>query len=109
MNTQKSIYWIATGLLSLMILGSATLYFVQTEEIAKVFKLLGYPTHLIIPIAIAKILGILTFAKSRAEISRMGLCRFILRISTCSFFSLAGSRWKYCSINSGSCFAYDFI
>ena len=67
MNKQKIIYWIATGLLSLMILGSATLYFVQTEEIAKVFKLLGYPTHLIIPIAVAKILGILTLLRNREQ------------------------------------------
>lgn len=67
MNTQKIIYWIATGLLSLMMLGSATLYFVQTEEIAKVFKLLGYRTHLIIPIAVAKILGILTLLRNREQ------------------------------------------
>ena len=67
MNTQKIIYWIATSLLSLMILGSAALYFVQTEEIAKVFKLLGYPTHLIIPIAVAKILGILTLLRNQGQ------------------------------------------
>jgi len=67
MNTQKIIYWIATSLLSLMILCSAALYFVQTEEIAKVFKLLGYPTHLIIPIAVAKTLGILTLLRNREQ------------------------------------------
>ena len=50
-----------------MILGSAALYFVQTEEIAKVFKLLGYPTHLIIPIAVAEILGILTILRNREQ------------------------------------------
>tara|TARA_B110000046_G_scaffold125473_1_gene131965 strand:- start:406 stop:759 length:354 start_codon:yes stop_codon:yes gene_type:complete len=67
MNTQKIIYGIDTGLLSLMIIGSAFLYFVQTEEIAKVFKLLGYPTHLIIPIAVAKILGILMLLRNREQ------------------------------------------
>ena len=61
MNTQKIIYWIATDLLSLMILGSVALYFVQTEEIAKVFKLLGYPTHLIIPIAVALVLLMISY------------------------------------------------
>ena len=67
MNTQKIIYWLATGLLSLMILGSATLYFVQTEDIAQVFKHLGYPTHLIIPIAVAKILAILTLLRNQGQ------------------------------------------
>ena len=67
MNTQKIIYGIDTGLLSLMILGSTALYFVQTEEIVKVFKFLGYPTHLIIPIAVAKILGILTLLRNREQ------------------------------------------
>lgn len=67
MNTQKIIYWFATGLLSLMILGSATLYFVQTEDIAQVFKLLGYPTHLIIPIAVAKTLAILTLLRNQGK------------------------------------------
>lgn len=67
MNTQIFFYWFATGLLSLMILGSATLYFVQTEDIAQVFKLLGYPTHLIIPIAVAKILAILILLRNQGK------------------------------------------
>jgi len=57
-KTTKIIFWIATGLLSAMMLMSAGMYFFNYEEIEKVFTGLGHPTHIIYPLAIAKILAV---------------------------------------------------
>jgi hypothetical protein len=58
MKRDKIIFWIATGLLSLMMLGSATMYFVKYADVAKVFTTLKFPTFVIYPLAIAKLLGV---------------------------------------------------
>ncbi|MEP3210791.1 MAG: DoxX family protein [Maribacter sp.] len=55
MKTQKILYWIATALLSLMFLGSATMYFVKNADVTLVFENLGFPTWIIYPLAICKI------------------------------------------------------
>ncbi|MEM7298477.1 MAG: DoxX family protein [Bacteroidota bacterium] len=54
----KIIYWIATGLLSLMMLASAGMYFANTEGVTDIFLSLGYNARIVIPLAILKILGI---------------------------------------------------
>ncbi len=54
----KIIYWIATGLLSAMMLGAAGMYIFNYQAVAEIFQKLGYPTYIIYPLAIAKILGI---------------------------------------------------
>jgi hypothetical protein len=58
MKTQKIVYWIATGLLSLMLLGSATLYFVKNADVTLVFESLGFPTWIIYPLAFCKIAAV---------------------------------------------------
>jgi hypothetical protein len=60
MNKNKIIFWISTGLLSLMILGAAIgKYIMSHEEMVGVFEgHLGFPAWLIYPMAIAKISGI---------------------------------------------------
>lgn len=55
----KLIYWIATGFLSIMMLTSASMYFLQYEMVSGTFVNLGYPVFIIYPLALAKILGIL--------------------------------------------------
>ena len=59
MKTQKIIYWIATALLSLLVLFSAGMYFFNHTEIANVFTSLGFPTYIIYPLATLKILGLI--------------------------------------------------
>ncbi|CAN5353602.1 DoxX family protein [soil metagenome] len=54
----KIAYWIVTGLLCLMMLGSAGMYIFNHAEVAKIFTDLHYPTYIIYPLAIAKILGV---------------------------------------------------
>jgi len=52
------IFRIVTGLFSLLILSGVTMYFVQNDMVREAFTNLGYPTYLIYPLAIAKLLGI---------------------------------------------------
>lgn len=58
MKTTRIIHWIFTGLLSALLLMSASMYFMNHEEISLGFAMLGFPTWLIYPLAIAKILGV---------------------------------------------------
>lgn len=58
MKTQKIVYWIATGILSIVIVYSAQMYFRNPEAIAGYFENLNYPRYLVYPLATAKILGL---------------------------------------------------
>lgn len=58
MKRDKIIYWAATGLLTLLMLFSVYNYFFNYEAIVGFFKFLGYPTYLVYPLAIAKLLGL---------------------------------------------------
>ncbi|WP_299320829.1 DoxX family protein [uncultured Maribacter sp.] len=58
MNTNKIIYYIATGIFTLVILFSANLYFFKHDMVKVIFTKLGYPTYLIYPYATAKLIGL---------------------------------------------------
>lgn len=60
MKRDKIIYYIATGLLTLLILFSAGMYFFNHAEVSDMFANFGYPTYIIYPYAVAKILGLIT-------------------------------------------------
>lgn len=68
MKTQRIIYWIATGLLTLMILFSAGMYFFNHEEIVEVIKALGYPTYIIYPLAILKLSGLAVILSNKGGV-----------------------------------------
>jgi len=57
-NAPKTLYWIATSLLTAIILFSVYHYFFNHEGIAGRFVYFGYPSYLVYPLAIAKILGL---------------------------------------------------
>ncbi len=61
MKTTKIIYYISTGLLTLLMLFSAGMYFFNHAEVAGMFTNFGYPTYIIYPYAIAKLLGLVAF------------------------------------------------
>lgn len=67
MKTNKIIYYVATGLLTALMLFSAGMYFFNHEAVATMFTNFGYPTYIIYPLAIAKILGLVAiwFLKSK--------------------------------------------
>jgi DoxX-like family len=58
MKKNKIIYWISTGLITLMMVFSAYSY-VSKPEMEAAFKHLGYPDYFRVELAIAKILGAL--------------------------------------------------
>ena len=87
----KIVYWIVTGLFCLMILGSAGMYIVNHAEVLKIFTSLGYPTYIIYPLAIAKILGVIAIltkkSKTLKEWAYAGFCFDLLLAASAHYFS----------------------
>jgi small basic protein len=68
---KKILFWLSTALLTLIMLFSVYNYFFNTEAIKGFFEHFNYPTYLVYPLAIAKLLGLITiwgnFSKSLKE------------------------------------------
>lgn len=58
-KVQKILYWISTIAICGIMLYSATMYFSNTDMVKGFFEALHYPTYIVIPLAILKILGII--------------------------------------------------
>ena len=58
MKRDKIIYYIATGLFTLLMLFSASNYFLKYEDVSQIFVNLGYNTRIVYPLAVLKILGL---------------------------------------------------
>ncbi len=58
MKNKKLLYWVSTGLLTAMMLMSVGMYFFKHQDISMAFTSFGYPTYLIYPLGIAKLLGL---------------------------------------------------
>jgi hypothetical protein len=56
-KTTKIIFWVSTGLLALMFVGGAMGSFFDYENTLKEFTALGFPSFIIYPLAILKVLG----------------------------------------------------
>jgi len=59
MNFGKIAYWITTVLMCALFAFSAQMYFFNTEMVKGFFSSMGFATWIVIPLAIAKVLGIL--------------------------------------------------
>ena len=58
MKAIKILYWLSTVLLTAIMCFSVYNYFFNNEMIRGFFEAMGYPTYLIYPMAIAKLLGL---------------------------------------------------
>lgn len=58
MKVQKISYWIATVITCGVFIFSAQMYFRNTAMVESYFEALQYPSYIVIPLAIAKVLGI---------------------------------------------------
>lgn len=58
MKRDNIIFYIATGLLTLLMLFSVSMYVFKHDEVAVMFTNFGYPTYIIYPYAIAKLMGL---------------------------------------------------
>jgi hypothetical protein len=68
MNKYKIGFWVATGLFSVMMIAGAVGYLINLENVKPVFIALGYPIHIIVPLAVAKILGILAITTRKSHV-----------------------------------------
>ncbi len=59
MKTTKIVFYASTGLFTLLMLFSTSMYIFNHEEIIKAFTSFGYPAYLIYPLATAKVLGLI--------------------------------------------------
>ena len=59
MNISKVIYWLATLILCGVMMYSASMYFMNTEMVEGFFEHFNYPAYLVIPLAVAKVLGVI--------------------------------------------------
>jgi len=59
MKINKVLYWICTILLCILMVYSAFMYFTKTEMVKAFFENFNYPTYIVIPLAILKILGVI--------------------------------------------------
>jgi len=66
----KLIYWGATGLLTLIMLMSVGMYFAQHDTMVESFSKLRFPSYLIYPLAVAKILGIVAIWTNKSDTLR---------------------------------------
>jgi len=68
MKTNKIIYWISTGLMCLLFLFSAGMYFFQNSMIKETFTFLGFPTWIVYPLAVAKILAVIAILSKKSRV-----------------------------------------
>lgn len=61
----KIVYWIATIALCTIMLYSAQMYFLKTEAVKGYFESFNYPSYIVIPLAIAKVLGIIAILTNK--------------------------------------------
>ena len=66
MKTNKIIYWISTGLLCALMLFSAGMYLFANDMAVQAFTSLGFPTYIIYPLAIAKILAVVAILSRKS-------------------------------------------
>lgn len=57
MNITKILYWLSTGLLSALLLMSSGMYVFNNEMVQDLFLGFGYPTYIIYPLAVLKVLA----------------------------------------------------
>lgn len=101
MKTTKIIYFATTALLTLLMLFSAGMYFFNHAEVAKIFGELGYPTYIIYPLAIAKILGLLAiwsnYSRSLKEWAYAGFF-FDFVLALAAHMSVGDGEWAFAAI-----------
>lgn len=63
----RIIYWVATGLLTVLMLMSISMYFLKYQMVSESFNKLGFPTFVVYPSAIAKLLGIIAILSKKSN------------------------------------------
>ena len=67
MKWARIFYWVVTGPFVALMLFAVYNYIFKHELIVDVFNKLGYPTYIIYPLAIAKLLGVIAIVTSKSR------------------------------------------
>lgn len=67
MKKDKTIYWISTGLLCFLFVAGAMMYLFNYQRAEGFFINLGFPTWIIYPLAVLKILGPIAILTKRSN------------------------------------------
>ena len=95
MQLPKLIYWFSTILLSLILLFSAGAHLLSHSNLVVTYESLGYPTYLIIPVALAKILAVIAIVSNKV--------RFFKRLAYAGvFFNLLLAFVAHVAANDGA-------
>ena len=87
-------YWISTGLLTAFMWMSGIMYLLNYEFVSEAYASLGYPSYLIYPVAIAKILApIAILTRKSAFLKDPGICRPFLSRNPVHFSTPQCGRW----------------
>jgi len=70
MYFEKIAYWISTALMCALFLFSAYMYFTNTEAVQGYFNSLGFASWIVIPLAIAKVLGVVAILTDMSKLLR---------------------------------------
>lgn len=62
------LYWIFTLLMCGLFLFSAQMYFLKTEMVQGFFNSLGFPAWLVLPLGLAKVLGVMAILSDRSKL-----------------------------------------
>ena len=68
MDLTKIIYWISTLVMCAIFAFSAGMYFTKYEMVTGFFQSLGYPTYIVYPLAVAKVLGIIAVLSRQSKV-----------------------------------------
>lgn len=68
MKTEKIIYWVSTAMMCGVFAFSASMYFTKTDMVRGFFDALGYPSYLVIPLAVLKVLGIIAVLTRKSKL-----------------------------------------
>lgn len=97
MKRTKIIYWIFTVLFSLSIISGAAMYILNNDYAVENFGRLGFPTWLVYPLAIAKIIGIIGVLQNKSKaIKEWAYAAF--------FFNLLLAFGAHIAVNDGEAF-----
>jgi hypothetical protein len=68
MKRDRVVYYGSTGLLTLLMLFSVGMYIFNHDTVKEMFTSFGYPTYIIYPLAMAKLLGVSAIWNSKYKI-----------------------------------------
>ncbi|HEY4789684.1 MAG TPA: DoxX family protein [Bacteroidales bacterium] len=67
MKTNKIMYWVTTGLVSLFMLFSSYMYLSKSPQMMDAFQRLGYPRYFVMLLGTAKLMGVVALIQPKWE------------------------------------------